>query len=245
MPFTLAHPAAVLPLRRLGITLALPPLVAGSMAPDLPYFVPIGAKVRGVTHDLTGALTLDILLAVVILALGVFVAGPLARLLPPRWDCLASGWTAEAWPRSWRGLPSWYAGPALGALTHVVWDAFTHPDGYVVERWAALRSQLGPAPVYTWLQDGFSVLGMLVVTWALWRAAARLVGQPSEVGVSSARRLVCALLLMAAVAGALAKTFADSNPDNVRFELVTGAGAGIGLALVAYAAAVQLQTRRR
>jgi len=223
----------------------MPPLVAGSMAPDLPYFVPIGAKVRGVTHNLAGALTVDILLAVVILALGVFVAGPLARLLPPRWDTLASSWTSSAWPRSWRDVPSWYAGLASGALTHVVWDAFTHPDGYVVERWAALREHLGPAPVYTWLQDGFSVLGMAVVAWAMWRAARRLTAQPTDARVSGSRRLVGGLVVLAAVAGALAKAAADSNPKNVRFELVTGAGAGIGLALVAYAAVVQVRTRRR
>ncbi|MFE3273804.1 DUF4184 family protein [Nocardia sp. NPDC059239] len=39
MPFTLAHPAAVLPIRRV---LWFPGLVAGSIAPDIPYYLRIG-----------------------------------------------------------------------------------------------------------------------------------------------------------------------------------------------------------
>ena len=39
MPFTLAHPAAVLPLR--GVRhLRMAPLVVGAMVPDLPYYLP-------------------------------------------------------------------------------------------------------------------------------------------------------------------------------------------------------------
>ena len=37
MPFTLAHPAVVLPLRGLGLPMTA--LVAGSMAPDLPQML--------------------------------------------------------------------------------------------------------------------------------------------------------------------------------------------------------------
>jgi len=47
MPFTLAHPAAVLPLFRGPLVPAA--LVVGAVAPDLPYFlratgVPVGAQ---------------------------------------------------------------------------------------------------------------------------------------------------------------------------------------------------------
>ena len=38
MPFTLAHPAAVLPLRR---WLWFPGLVAGAVAPDVGYYLPV------------------------------------------------------------------------------------------------------------------------------------------------------------------------------------------------------------
>jgi hypothetical protein len=39
MPFTLAHPAAILPLRGWRY-LRTAPLILGAMAPDLPYFLP-------------------------------------------------------------------------------------------------------------------------------------------------------------------------------------------------------------
>ena len=39
MPFTLAHPASVLPLRH-APQLRTAPLIIGAMVPDLPYFLP-------------------------------------------------------------------------------------------------------------------------------------------------------------------------------------------------------------
>ncbi|MGH8296134.1 MAG: DUF4184 family protein, partial [Steroidobacteraceae bacterium] len=54
MPFTLAHPAAVLPLRRAPL-LRTVPLIIGSMTPDVPYFLPwrIAKYIpQGATHTL-------------------------------------------------------------------------------------------------------------------------------------------------------------------------------------------------
>src|SRR5581483_12465816 len=49
VPFTLAHPAAVLPLRRRGLVFSA--LVVGSMAPDFEYF--FGLK-RPISHTMPG-----------------------------------------------------------------------------------------------------------------------------------------------------------------------------------------------
>ncbi len=53
MPFTLAHPAAVLPLRRLRL-LRTVPLIIGAMTPDMPYFLPwrIAKHIPEYTHTL-------------------------------------------------------------------------------------------------------------------------------------------------------------------------------------------------
>ena len=52
MPFTFAHPAAILPLRRSRF-LQTVPLIIGSMVPDAPYFFPWGvAKYFYETHTL-------------------------------------------------------------------------------------------------------------------------------------------------------------------------------------------------
>ena len=67
MPFTPAHVAAVLPVvGRRGRWVVPAAWVVGSMSPDLVYFTPVG-WVRPLSHSLTGLLTLDP-------ALGVLVA---------------------------------------------------------------------------------------------------------------------------------------------------------------------------
>ena len=74
MPFTLAHPAAVLPLVRRPLVASA--LVAGAVAPDLLYVGPIyrvatqqinGNFTLTLTHRITSALWLDPLLALALL----------------------------------------------------------------------------------------------------------------------------------------------------------------------------------
>ncbi len=239
MPFTLAHPAAVLPLRRLGVALPLPPLVAGSMAPDLPYFLPLPGSLRGWTHSLGGAFTIDVVLAVGLLLFGVFVAEPVAALLPARWAVLARSWTSAAWPRSLVGVLGWYAALVVGALTHVVWDAFTHPDGWVVQRWSLLRHEFAGLPVEQWLQYLFSGLGMALVAYALWRGAGRVTAPPASSQPAASRVLLVGAIAGAGVVGGLLKAVTHQHDSNLRFDLATGVGAGLAAGLLVYATAVQ------
>ncbi|HYO39902.1 MAG TPA: DUF4184 family protein [Nocardioidaceae bacterium] len=57
MPFTPAHPAVVWPLRQTGLPVVA--MVAGSMAPDLPLFVPTPVGYSG-THSLLGLVTVEL-----------------------------------------------------------------------------------------------------------------------------------------------------------------------------------------
>ena len=86
MPFTFAHPAAAVPLRRwLGRAGVLSALVIGSMAPDLTYFVPFGVD-RASTHSLTGVLWFCLPLGVVTYYIFNFLVRPVMYvLLPPTW----------------------------------------------------------------------------------------------------------------------------------------------------------------
>ena len=84
MPFTLAHPAAVLPLR--GVRhLRMAPLIVGAMVPDLPYYLP-GATARygHVTHAFVHSFTVDLLLGYALLASLVVLQRPLTALLSAR-----------------------------------------------------------------------------------------------------------------------------------------------------------------
>lgn len=155
MPLFPAHPAAVLPLQRLGLPLSA--LVAGAVAPDAPVYLPVPVA-YSTTHSGPG-LVIDALIGLVLLALWDFlVRDPVVDLLR------FLGHRSEAGARL--GRRGWTVAPlavALGAATHVLWDSFTHDWGFVVEAFPALRESAGELPVYSWLQHLSTVVGTLVV----------------------------------------------------------------------------------
>ncbi len=163
MPFTIAHPAVVLPLRRLGLPLSA--MVAGAMVPDLPQLVGFAGS-RSLTHSLLGAVTIDLALGMVALLLWyVVLRRPLVDLAPDPWRARLPDRVPMP-PRTWLlALPA----VAVGAATHVVWDAFTHEGTWVTDRVALLRSEVLDAHVYAWAQHVFTVIGLAVVAVALRR----------------------------------------------------------------------------
>jgi uncharacterized protein DUF4184 len=144
MPFTFSHPAAVLPLRRLKF-LQTVPLIVGSVAPDLPYFVPARfmtvrfSRVMWETHTPLGILWLDIPIGIAVLLFAYLLRGPLTALMTPRARalCLESIERLNSTPWQWLlAMVSIY----VGAWTHLAWDSFTHENGWMVRRIAALSA---------------------------------------------------------------------------------------------------------
>ena len=138
MPFTLAHPAAVLPLRNRRY-LHTAPLMIGAVTPDLPYYTPahLSGHLTHDTHSLTGSFTIDLPLGVAVLACAFLLRRPLTVLLPARarWLCLRS---LEPFRR---GARAWVLAPLailVGIWSHLLWDSFTHTDGWMVRRIAFL-----------------------------------------------------------------------------------------------------------
>jgi Domain of unknown function (DUF4184) len=168
VPFTLAHPAAVLPLR--GVAhLRAAPLIIGAMTPDLPDFLPGGAAryVRA-THVFAHSFSVDLLLGYAALVAIFLLQRPLTAPLWPRARALCLR-ALEPFrrPSAWA-----WAGPAilLGVWTHLLWDSFTHPEGWIVLRVPALTAAIvvGPyhGPVYHTLQYLSSIVGLCVMV--LW-----------------------------------------------------------------------------
>jgi hypothetical protein len=141
MPFTFAHPAAVLPLRRFK-PLHTIPLMIGSIAPDLPYYIPTRFnRLMLDTHTPMGTLLLDIPIGVFVLLFGFFLRGPLTVLMSPRARalCLRSMERFKGQPRHWLlAILAIY----IGTWTHLVWDSFTHDTGWVVRRVSALSAPI-------------------------------------------------------------------------------------------------------
>src|ERR1700761_9086341 len=92
MPFTFAHPAAILPLRRSRF-LQTVPLIIGSMVPDAPYFFPYRVTAFvGETHTLISSILVDVPMGMVFLIATLLFKEPLTILLGARarWTCLRS-----------------------------------------------------------------------------------------------------------------------------------------------------------
>lgn len=155
MPLSPGHPAVVLPLQRLGLPLS--GLVVGAVAPDLPVFLPVGVS-YATTHSGAG-LGADVLIGLAMLWLWVVLLRDAAVDLAPALRSRAPA-RARLSARGWLLAP---LAVAVGAASHVLWDSVTHDWGFVVHEVALLREELGPLPVYRWLQHVSTVVGSAVV----------------------------------------------------------------------------------
>ncbi len=242
MPLTISHAAAVLPLRRRP--LVFPALVAGSMSPDLIfflYFLPVRVADRAFTHSLLGTLLFGVPMALALLVLARVVVAPLLALasptVQPRLVVLLG---RPRW--SWLWLPS----AELGALTHLAWDAFTHRDDPGVRLLPALAAVVPPGiPVYRVLQYGSSVLGLLVLVVATRRWYVRADRQPVPAYLRLSRDRRLAVLGVIAWVGFAAALRYSGTPrgEYARFELARatltratiGGITGVALAVLAWA----------
>lgn len=183
MPFTLAHPAVVLPLARRPLVPAA--LVAGALAPDVPYFLPVPGAAGSwcepfvnatTTHAWPGALIVAVPSAAVLLGLWWLVRAPLRSLVVGNAE--GAGTPDGPSPVVLRSVAWGLASLVLRVLTHVAWDASTHGDGALVERVAWLGEPLvGDVSAARVLQHVSTAAGLLVLAlWAgrgivAWRAA--------------------------------------------------------------------------
>ncbi|MER7840004.1 DUF4184 family protein [Streptomyces sp. NPDC096040] len=261
MPFTLSHAAAVLPAVRHDGTgrgrLVPAVLVAGSFSPDLTYYaasaVPDAMEFGVFTHSFTGVLTVDVLFSWALVALWVLVREPLVALLPRARQGRPAALLRCGAPRARAGLSltaRWYVSAALGALTHVVWDAFTHHDRWGTRLIPAIGRNVAGIPLYTVLQYGTSAVAAAVLAVFVLRAlrrapAADPVGVPPlSVGDrwwAGAGIAGCALI--AAVQRAArwwAYWGSTAKPWELLPTVLFGAGAGLLLGVLGYAVLVRV-----
>ncbi|MER6980899.1 DUF4184 family protein [Streptomyces carpinensis] len=260
MPFTLSHAAAVLPAVRGDGTgrgrLVPAVLVAGSFSPDMTYYVanalPGAMEFGSVTHSFPGVFTVDVPIAWVSVGLWLLVREPLVALLPRAHRGRVAALTRCGVPRARVGASSvlwWYVSAVLGALTHVVWDAFTHLDRWGMRLFPVLGRRLVGAPLYWYLQYVGSAVAAVVIALFVVRALRRApAGEPAGAPVLAPRDRWWAVAVVGGctTAGAVQRVVQSwAGPHSVAGlrELVPilcfGAGAGLVLGLAAYAAAVR------
>jgi hypothetical protein len=194
MPFPLAHPAAVLPLRRYcPRLLCFPALVLGSVTPDAGYLFG-RLHVAEFSHTLLGSLGFCLPVGVLMAVVFYRLRTPLVEWLPHRYRELFRPLCQQPAP----GLLAIGLSVLIGAWSHLLWDALTHNDGWFVERLPLLQ-----APVLhwrhrearvchlVWYASSFIGVAWLYWTYEQWRQSPAGGARPG----SPARRLCHALLL--------------------------------------------------
>ncbi|MFF5845847.1 DUF4184 family protein [Streptomyces massasporeus] len=261
MPFTLSHAAAVLPAVRTDGTgrgtLVPAVLVAGSIAPDMTYYAASalsGAMEFGdVTHSVPGVFTVDVLIAWALVGLWLLMREPLVALLPRARQGRPAVLLRCGAPRA-RVRPSlvarWYASAALGALTHVVWDAFTHLDRWGMRVFPVLGREVAGSPLYWYLQYGGSAVAAVVIAVFVARALRRApVCEPVGVPVLATRDRWAAAAVVGgfALAGVVQRASrwwaywgSAAKPWEIIPTVCFGAGAGLVPALLLYAVGVRV-----
>ena len=172
MPWTLSHPAAVLPLRRFSPwPLDFAALVIGSMTPDIGYYI-YRFDLSTFAHTLPGSLLACLPTGVILLLFYYWFCRPVCYALPsPHRQALL-----PLCPDFPSGLMRWgiiLFSLLLGAWTHNFWDAFTHEHGWFVDRIPWLQQpvlQIGSTTVCVFLilQELSTLVGFIIVALAYW-----------------------------------------------------------------------------
>jgi hypothetical protein len=173
MPFTFSHPALVIPLGYLPKNwISLTGLVIGSMAPDFEYFLRMRIQ-SNYSHTLSGLFWFD-------LPLGFFLAyvfhlvvrntlcSNLPIILRSRFEAFNQfDWHFHVKQHFAIILISML----VGASSHLLWDSFTHKQGYFVQAIPFLSNTLHcfnySFPFYKIVQHSSTFIGGLVIACAI------------------------------------------------------------------------------
>ena len=159
MPFTLAHPIAVLPFSRCRYC-HFPALVIGSLSPDFVYFLH-GRAVSG-GHGLVDMLwpNLPLCFAVYWLYLALW-RDALSDFLP---NCLNAAPYRSSENVDFHKIKAALFIPSalFGMATHLFLDAFTHSTGWFVQHFPVLQRTVLFLPIFKWLQYGSGLIRQIL-----------------------------------------------------------------------------------
>jgi hypothetical protein len=182
MPFTLAHPIAALPLWKLSQKrLNLLGLMVGAIVPDMAYFLSL-QPIESVRHTLPGVLTYGIAEGLLLVAIVRYILlRPLLAIGP---KTITQRCQIPTSPQSFSivDFVLLIVSIGLGAMSHLIWDSFSHETGWFVQNIAWLRQDVGRMPIYKLVQYLSGLLGLVglggwIYTW--WRQAEPMIANRS------------------------------------------------------------------
>lgn len=201
MPFTFAHPAAILPFRRYCPSfLNFPALVVGSMTPDAGYYLHNWQwAVWG--HSFAGSVTFDVVAGLAFLAVFYLSLRPVAALLPYSHRQTVLSWRPATRFPGVRAVLVAALSIVIGSWTHIVWDGFTHANGWCVRNFSPLTPtvfSIGSYHVSVWqiLQHASTLFGLYVL-WSAYRI--QTAKYPAGPATTAERLAVLGVLALPAV----------------------------------------------
>ena len=199
MPFTLAHPAAVLPLKRLRALDPLP-LIVGSVTPDIGYYFPRQIRLYlPAAHSFVGSFTFCLPVALGLLAILIALRIPILEPLPTEHRQFVASLIERFQSRKFY-LAAAVPSILIGVWSHLIWDSFTHRNRWAVQHSDLLRMTLqlpllGSMEVFRALQYLSSVLGLVAIGICYLSAERRFVRTYRPVDVRDNRAVLFGSLL--------------------------------------------------
>lgn len=175
MPFTFSHPAVILPLTYLPKKwFSLTGLVIGSLMPDFEYFLRMRIK-SNYSHTLDGLFWFDLPLGLLLTFIfHDIVRNSLFDNLPTFFKSRFSIFRQFDWNEHFKR--NWFVvviSILIGAVSHILWDSFTHERGYFVQTIPTLTNTIDlcgrQIPILKILQHSSTIIGGLVIAFAIYK----------------------------------------------------------------------------
>lgn len=164
MPLTFAHPAAVLPFSRDSKYVNFLAMVLGSMSPDFEYFLR-GMPYGEMGHTFIGFIAFNLpIIVIVYFIYQTCIHRTLFSHLPSIFqDTYSQKISSTRFLKVFIFLYS----TLFGMLTHVVWDSFTHLNGFMVKNLSILTYTVHifdfNIPIFKFLQHGSTIVGITAI----------------------------------------------------------------------------------
>lgn len=181
MPLTFAHAAAVLPFSRNSKYVNFLAMVLGSMAPDFEYFLR-GMPAGATGHTFSGFITFNLPIVIIVYFIyQTYIHRTLFNHLPSILKDTNSHKTSSS--RLLKVFVFLYS-TLFGMLTHVVWDSFTHLNGFMVNKLPILTYTVPifdvNIPIFKILQHGGTIVGITVIISYMYVRARKNRGNSEE-----------------------------------------------------------------
>lgn len=165
MPFTFTHPALILPFKKYQKYFSFTALIIGSLAPDFEYFIRFQLK-STISHTLLSLFIFNLPLIFLLSYLfHKIVKNQFNEHSPKPLDSWFKTIAEQNWSiNSISTLFIFIYSALIGIFSHILWDSFTHINGFFVTRISLFNETIiKNIPLYKILQHLSTLLGLIII----------------------------------------------------------------------------------